>query len=1320
MIGNQIPKPKFIREFRLGLVVYGGVSLAVYMNGVCREFYNAVRGRGVYKLIKALTDSDIVVDIISGTSAGGINGVLLSYALANSSENETYDFENFSGVWRDSGDINELLRQVKSPGDVNSILDGEGYYQKELTAAFQSVWEKRSKAPDDDWFSDFNELDLFVTGTDVLGKVSRQFDNTGKLIEVNDHHAVFILKHRKDRKTPFQPENNGIPQKALAKLCRITSCFPVAFPVVSVNLEEVDPQNSVDKKLVEWGNLNNRVKPKERPKNGYQLHFVDGGVLDNRPFSYTIREIYYRHFHRPVIRKLFYIDPSPDKFLDSIAFKKMAKPNIWESAMDSLVGLPRYESIAVDLQEIAEKNERVRRYRYLRSSVVSSAVEALGHQATADISSKQTYLRCRLIGLRDRVLPIVTGLTQVKEDSTLNTDQKNTLQIAADLLAYYPDPDKQKAREEYLNQKGFEVEGLDVDYSIRKHFFIQEEIIKAIVSDQYSHLEPEEYSHFHECLENLARCLNRMLSLLEVIKFAIDSMFLTDQIQIDFAKLIQKTNVVNNLPESNDQAKKDKKEQTDGVRNEVFDYLLCLHRFLLDPEQLLSESSLETPQVVQSFPKSAKPSFFRALSDELPITLKVDDLDKWLSIKSVDNVLRQLKMRAMNLGNLDTLDRDIRNTSTIWHEKYKFKKTIKYHSILSCVDDISRQLIGRLRTSFPDNNKLEQAPIKELKELSEKLLHNFCRFDYIDQQVYPYEYLSDIQSDSLLEIARISPDDSQKGFGKDKKLEERLAGLQLRAFGGFFKKSWRANDILWGRLDGLNRLVDCLLTPTTVQSFRNFKQRNELIKNSQLVEEALPNATPQESQAIVNILDKLSEGVKLTDEEFQHFLEHIVLAGQRAILTTDLKNVLNDTIAEQFSWNQQLGIPDSADLYEIGYRSELDRTTSSNDQLQGLKQIDTLLDRLLEPKSKFGVGDGCQRYIEEIMKVHGQEGVENNLRKQLKIAFPHSTESTREDLSNRLLLLLLKLNNKQIDNKPINRFDKTSKAFTSGFILALIPSIDLLLSVSEEEKKALEIQNTTASSETINGTINGIVMFKGQLGIVSNKLKEALNNLKPIFSPTDGYLDKPLIPYVAGSLVDSSIQVIMNDPQKMENYFRHQYRVGSEKVKENIPPIILNKLLARSALVIRDILRSAPTGEVLSKSPTFQFVDRLLQAFYFWVDANDPTTSFVPKALRQTLFFILAFVLALGTASLISQIPRLLLGVIITLLIAQLVYSTFGQKGSSKQAFKVFSFFLVLMILAHEFVGLPLPHKGTIRLKRLFNDYCPRIQTPLTAKDCKS
>src|SRR5208282_4616551 len=71
------------REVRFGLVLYGGVSLAVYENGVVQEFFRAGKGAGIYTIIKQLAGSDIVVDIVSGASAGGINGVLLGYALAN-------------------------------------------------------------------------------------------------------------------------------------------------------------------------------------------------------------------------------------------------------------------------------------------------------------------------------------------------------------------------------------------------------------------------------------------------------------------------------------------------------------------------------------------------------------------------------------------------------------------------------------------------------------------------------------------------------------------------------------------------------------------------------------------------------------------------------------------------------------------------------------------------------------------------------------------------------------------------------------------------------------------------------------------------------------------------------------------------------------------------------------------------------------------------------------------------------------------------------------------------------------------------------------
>ena len=48
------------------------------------------------------------------------------------------------------------------------------------------------------------------------------------------------------------------------------------------------------------------------------------------------------------------------------------------------------------------------------------------------------------------------------------------------------------------------------------------------------------------------------------------------------------------------------------------------------------------------------------------------------------------------------------------------------------------------------------------------------------------------------------------------KASTKLAGLQVHHFGGFYKRSWRANDWMWGRLDGADRLVRLLLDPQRV------------------------------------------------------------------------------------------------------------------------------------------------------------------------------------------------------------------------------------------------------------------------------------------------------------------------------------------------------------------------------------------------------------------------------------------------------------------------------------------------------------------------
>jgi hypothetical protein len=87
------------REARLGLVMYGGVSLAIYINGVAHEFFRAVQGQGIYRLLKTLTDSDLVVDIISGTA---------DYQICHRASNTTRT------IWRSSSRPNRCTSSWRS------------------------------------------------------------------------------------------------------------------------------------------------------------------------------------------------------------------------------------------------------------------------------------------------------------------------------------------------------------------------------------------------------------------------------------------------------------------------------------------------------------------------------------------------------------------------------------------------------------------------------------------------------------------------------------------------------------------------------------------------------------------------------------------------------------------------------------------------------------------------------------------------------------------------------------------------------------------------------------------------------------------------------------------------------------------------------------------------------------------------------------------------------------------------------------------------------------------------------------------------------
>ena len=60
-------------------------------------------------------------------------------------------------------------------------------------------------------------------------------------------------------------------------------------------------------------------------------------------------------------------------------------------------------------------------------------------------------------------------------------------------------------------------------------------------------------------------------------------------------------------------------------------------------------------------------------------------------------------------------------------------------------------------------------------------------------------------------MIRVSPIDAERAFS-NRRFEDKITGETVMHFGAFLKKSWRSNDIMWGRLDGACRLLDALLT----------------------------------------------------------------------------------------------------------------------------------------------------------------------------------------------------------------------------------------------------------------------------------------------------------------------------------------------------------------------------------------------------------------------------------------------------------------------------------------------------------------------------
>jgi patatin-related protein len=796
------------REVRLGLVLYGGVSLAVYENGVAQELHRMVCGQGVYGLLCELTDSDIVVDIISGTSAGGVNGVMLAYALANKRK-----FAASADLWRNEGDIERLLRKQNDP-DAQSVLDSD-YYQNRLQNCFANELTQDNTGPQ------IEELDLFVTSTDANGAISTVYDDLGHAIDIKNHRALFQLSYRGERKNDFGAPPSALPAlaKDLAQLCRMTSCFPVAFEPVRVDTSQTN--------FFRWGRLRNPAV------------YLDGGILNNKPFTSTIDAIARRTANRAVERFLIYVEPNPERFAPSAEVPN--SPAIAQAAAAALISIPSYQSIAGDLDAIEAHNQRASQIAEIvqwlgdAKKADPSCLDSTGVLAAANSDCDSTaYYGARLIEIRDAAVEAILndkeGRGYFQPCQETPSGQRGT-QGSSSGSAKAMDERRSgrilvQSFDHWRGNPAVTLKRYDVLYRLRRAGHLTNTLMRRAKKNTEIPPEPSGLSE----LSQLWDIINHFFKVYEIAQWAMVN-WLTKE---DFGW----RSLSDDYPDLDTQPQAVQNNTLANISTTIWGKVeTYLDRLMLADLPVPTDP---TPEARQEF---------------------------YEKLRNFDG--NPAPVRSGNANLLDLIDTELKNA---------------------------------LRRLLESTNKPYTA------KLAAELCSEFCRFLEVDRQLFPILFGSEFMSTDVIRVVRFSPLDAQRYLSKGP-VENKVRGVALSAFGGFFKKSWRANDIMVGRLDAACQLVECLLTEERLAAMAHSGRTKPLtLEDIQQCWRKEDRGEGLDAAAAAYLSTEINKYLAVADNPppgaWDSLVNAIVEVAQNEIYREEFPRVVKCAIEQEYDWGQ--------------------------------------------------------------------------------------------------------------------------------------------------------------------------------------------------------------------------------------------------------------------------------------------------------------------------------------------------------------------------------------------------------------------------------
>ncbi|WP_322975513.1 DUF3376 domain-containing protein [Streptomyces sp. NBC_00162] len=372
-------------ELRLALAMRGGVSLAVWMGGACCETAALRRaaprpsgaepepGQTVYRaLLDACDYDDVDIDVVVGTSAGGLNGVLLACHLV-------YGMpfgEGVRDVWLRLGDLEGLLRRSTPFHVPDSLMRGDEVFYAELRRSLDHLLAEPQETPP----RLARSLRLILTATRLRPRRDWVRPTRGAPVLVGRSNAYFRFRHRAPM-TDF-PRGTYAKWEALNRLAfaaRTSSSFPGAFEpgrmYVGGELPLLDEPPRVDMR----GVSSETGYPDEKLSGCVEL--VDGGLLDNIPVAWAVRAIAGTPVTQKVDRWLLFLQPVPPFPPKPVKGGSRRVTRLVRMAVKSLTVKTGSESLRDDALELRATEAAAQNSRGV-TGVLPQSLEALVAAAT--------------------------------------------------------------------------------------------------------------------------------------------------------------------------------------------------------------------------------------------------------------------------------------------------------------------------------------------------------------------------------------------------------------------------------------------------------------------------------------------------------------------------------------------------------------------------------------------------------------------------------------------------------------------------------------------------------------------------------------------------------------------------------------------------------------------------------------------------------------------------------------------------------------------------------------------------------------------------